>query len=306
MNIRFLDSQDTIYDVVLEHIDMDVIQISGQNLPEDNVSGFDVVDYTSENELYVVESYPDYTVVYDSGEDYVQFTSDTNTYYNYLIYDETSRFVKDIEVRVDQEVINGYGLQSGQGKKYREFSYELFDEYGFYLYKVVDGELVKTIEDERIAFLAGKKHTLDFETTKESKLVEINLACNHYIEEGIDYNGSHYSYTNDDQKNIATLMKFMETTNLSVPYHADGESCRAYSVDEFTAIFALQNYNLMHHTSYANQLKLYVNSLTTVDAINNVQYGQELTGEYLNTYNEMIGMTKAIAEQYLGAAVANI
>ena len=44
----------------------------------------------------------------------------------------------------------------------------------------------------------------------------------------------------------------------------------------------------VHHTTYHNQLKLYINSLQTKEEVNQVYYGMELSGEYLDTYNEIM------------------
>lgn len=44
-----------------------------------------------------------------------------------------------------------------------------------------------------------------------------------------------------------------------------------------------QKMNKAHHITYTNQLKLYVCSLTNKEDVESVTYGQDLTGEYLDT-----------------------
>ena len=69
-------------------------------------------------------------------------------------------------------------------------------------------------------------------------------------------------------------------------YHADGESCKLYTVDQIVSIYTTNAVNKMHHITYFNQLKMYIDSLETIDEIEIINYGDELTGECLNTYNE--------------------
>ena len=75
-------------------------------------------------------------------------------------------------------------------------------------------------------------------------------------------------------------------TNVPLYYHADGESCKLYTVEQIVNIYTTNATNKMHHITYFNQLKLYVNTLETNEEVELVNYGDELTGEYLKTYND--------------------
>lgn len=85
------------------------------------------------------------------------------------------------------------------------------------------------------------------------------------------------------------------------PYHADGESCRLYEPDEIASIYVLEETNLTHNTTYHNQLKLYIQTLTTKAEIEEVKYGEtELTGEYLETYNMIMAQAQEVIRHFIG------
>lgn len=137
-----------------------------------------------------------------------------------------------------------------------------------------------------------------FQSLINTKLQELSTQCQEAITSGIEYNGEHFSYTLTDQNNISNTFQLAMSTGLSVPYHADGQDCRLYSKEEIMNIYFSQETNVTHHTTYYNQLKQYVLTLTTEDEVSTVQYGQELTGEYLDTYNEIMQQASAIATAF--------
>ena len=59
----------------------------------------------------------------------------------------------------------------------------------------------------------------------------------------------------------------------------------------------------MHHTTYFNQLKLYVETLETIDEVNSVVYGQELTSTYIETYNNSMMQAQLVLETLLSKRV---
>lgn len=138
-----------------------------------------------------------------------------------------------------------------------------------------------------------------FQSFINSKLQELSNQCQKAITDGIEYNGEHFSYTLTDQNNISNTFQLAMSTGLSVPYHADGQDCRLYSKEEIMSIYFAQETNVTHHTTYYNQLKQYILTLTTEEEINAVEYGQELTGTYLETYNKIMEQASIIANTYV-------
>ena len=132
------------------------------------------------------------------------------------------------------------------------------------------------------------KPTID--ETKKTKISSLSSICNKSIVQGVDVeiDGKieHFSYNDEDQVNIKELFDLAVQTNVPLYYHADGESCKLYTIDQIVSIYTTNAVNKMHHITYFNQLKMYIDSLETIDEIEIINYGDELTGEYLNTYNE--------------------
>ncbi len=123
----------------------------------------------------------------------------------------------------------------------------------------------------------------------EMKIAEINAACNAAIITGFDYNQSHYSLAETDQINILAYMDAAKAGN-SIAYHADNEECRIYSANEFALIGAEAVKFKAYHTTYCNLLKFQVRGMADIDAVLAVKYGEtELTGEYLDRMNEIMG-----------------
>lgn len=138
-------------------------------------------------------------------------------------------------------------------------------------YKYIDGELVKKDESDI--------EKLDI--VKQAKISSMSTMCNQTIINGVDWNGEHYSLTLEDQNNINNL-KDMVSISEYIPYHPDGNggNCTFFTAEEFTQFYTYCFQFKLYHLTYYNQLKGYINSLTSVDAVLDVNYGMGLTGEY--------------------------
>lgn len=164
-----------------------------------------------------------------------------------------------------------------------------------FAYKYNEETMLLELDEDKLA----EKEKEAFQSFINTKLEELSTQCQEAITSGIEYNGEHFSYTLTDQNNISNTFQLAMSTGLSVPYHADGQDCRLYSKEEIMNIYFAQETNVTHHTTYFNQLKQYVLTLTTEEEVNAVEYGQELTGEYLDTYNEIMAQASMIANTYV-------
>ena len=143
-------------------------------------------------------------------------------------------------------------------------------------------------------------------TLDEAKVIKINELsniCNLMITNGVDLliddNLEHFSYNENDQVNIKEIFDLAVQTNVPMYYHADGESCKMYTVEQIVNLYATATTNKMHHTTYFNQLKRYVNDLDDVEDVQAVTYGQELFGTYLDTYNASMYQAQLVLEALL-------
>lgn len=156
----------------------------------------------------------------------------------------------------------------------------------------------KELTDEEKAALKEQ----EFISAKSNKINSMEEACKNAIETGIVIDGKQYAYTVQDQSNMLNAMSLAQQTGLEVPYHANGESCSLYNYTALATIYMQEQMNLTKNQTYFNQLKLYINSIDDVellDEINNIYYGTELTGEYLDTYNMIIEQSQQIMQKLI-------
>lgn len=294
MNIKIRDSKQTFNNIeVTIPIWRSIVQLSGDNLPTEP-KDFDVIN----EEGTIVDYFEGFNVVYDKGENYIQFTNDTNIYYNYLITDENGYIIR---TEISTEKLDEFLYQSGQGKQYKEPTLELFDADGVPLYKIADGELVETTDAEKRSVIDAN-YAEELKNAKIAKQAEISSTCEALIVKGVEINGESFAYELDDQNNILNNTNLALQTGLDVPYHAGGKPCRLFTPTEIVSIYIAQEHNLTHNVTYNNQLKLYVDTLTTVEEVNAVQYGQELTGDYLSTYQLIMAQADALTQAFVSGA----
>ena len=163
------------------------------------------------------------------------------------------------------------------------------DEYDILYEAVEKGEDIQveqeqsTPEDDTPPVDPNEAVTVDY--VKTTKIAELNYVCNKVIENGVDVQLSdgnlyHFSLTTQDQLNLITLQSMIAGGATSIPYHADGELCRYYSVDDISLVMDAATAHKTFHVTYFNSLKVYVNALEDITAIAGIQYGVEIPVEY--------------------------
>ena len=125
--------------------------------------------------------------------------------------------------------------------------------------------------------------TIDYVRT--AKISELSLNCRRTIEAGFDLDirgeTKHFSLTTQDQLNLMSLSITIQTQTQSlIPYHADGEECEFYTVEEINQIISEATTFKNYHLSYYNSLKAYINTLDTIEAIAAITYGTPVPDEY--------------------------
>lgn len=135
------------------------------------------------------------------------------------------------------------------------------------------------------------------------KLPEISAACEQAILAGasipLSAGEKRFAYTEKDQLNISEMFSAVLMGATSYPYHEDGGQCEMFTAADIVAIYTTLSMLKTSQLTYHNQLKHYVESLTTPEAVLAVTYGQELTGEYLDNYNTIVAQTQAQLEAIL-------
>ena len=135
-------------------------------------------------------------------------------------------------------------------------------------YKYIDGQFIKSNTDIRLQYI---------DEIKQAKINNMSLICKTIIEQGIEFGGSHYSLTTTDQINLMKLESVARfSPEMTLLYHADGEECRVFSNEEIIAIATIGIGWITFNTTYFNQLKAQILSMTDIDDIIAVNYGSPL------------------------------
>lgn len=123
------------------------------------------------------------------------------------------------------------------------------------------------------------------EFVKSSKIAELSAICNKLIENGVDVvlsdgESYHFSLTTQDQLNLITLQSMVVAGETMIPYHADDELCRYYSVADITLVMNAATAHKTYHVTYFNSLKEYVSALDSIADISAITYGVIIPDEY--------------------------
>lgn len=123
------------------------------------------------------------------------------------------------------------------------------------------------------------------EMVRENVINQMSAACNAAIVGGVDVTLSdgqtyHFSLNLEDQLNLLSLQGMIANGAEAVPYHADGEECRFFSTDDFTAVTTAATNWKLYNESYFNSLRAYIQSMETMEELLAVEYGMEVPAEY--------------------------
>ncbi|MBQ2902418.1 MAG: hypothetical protein IJE49_11315 [Agathobacter sp.] len=275
-------------------INFERTRLFGVNIPE-NTSGFDIYD-DDENLLHSCQNH---NVVYEVGEDFVEYTNDTYTYYIYYLYDNNN-FVTDIFSSWHDSMDNGILVDYGKGKKYAKPTTDLIfiDKDGFYNYKVVDGKIIEiTVEEKDVmkaerAIEADKASKLAFENNKIDKIKESKDLLALYLENhplvSKCHNGmeARYNVTLEKQSlmtsHYATYSIEKELgANPVLKWNSTGAEYEEWTEEEFVSLML--------------EIKAYVEPLVTLQQSYEVQIRNCITQEELDAIGimyEVYGITE--------------
>ena len=163
------------------------------------------------------------------------------------------------------------------------------DEYNTLFDAIQTGDDIKISEDEPSIPEELPQPDPDEEITvnfvKKAKIAEMSNDCNQMITGGFDVvlsdkESHHFSLTIQDQLNLITLSSLAASGETVIPYHADGELCRGYSVEDINLIVNAATEFKTYHVTYFNSLKAYIKNLSDISQINQIEYGIDIPAEY--------------------------
>ena len=142
------------------------------------------------------------------------------------------------------------------------------------------------------------------ESAIPQKVNEFSKICQQTIENGADIvfdeadaenTTEHFDFTTEDQANINSMFNAVLLGATEYPYHSKGNLCKVYTKDQISKIYITMQATVTGQNSYYNAMK---NFLETEFAgkrdeeseaqFRAIQYGDPLTGVYLENYNAMM------------------
>ena len=140
------------------------------------------------------------------------------------------------------------------------------------------------------------------EEVKEAKVSEMNSAQQQIVAYGCeveltDGTKERFTLTTNDQLSLNALsVKTLEGMQI-VPWHPADESvhCKFYSEEDMKKITDTCLNWVAYHVTYFRDLRIYIRSLQDKDAINAIQYGDDIPVEYQSTVLQSMPAERAIA-----------
>lgn len=177
--------------------------------------------------------------------------------------------------------------------EYETASISVIDESEYQqLFEAIDaGEEISNVTNDEDTYYQEDDNVVDSDSIitldylKTQKIKEMSYYCNQAIVNGFDVKLRdekihHFSLTVQDQLNLITLSSLAASGVDNIPYHADGELCEFFSVNDIQIIVNAATELKTYHTTYFNSLKLYIQSLSDIDDVSNVIYGVNIPDEY--------------------------
>lgn len=145
---------------------------------------------------------------------------------------------------------------------------------------------------------------LELESLKDTFIKYARLMCNAYIELGTDIelsdgNTYHFSLSIEDQQNIKNAVDVANFTKSEVPYHADGELCTMFSVEDINKVYTDAIMYITYHTTYFNMLKHYILNCADMETIIRSYYLMELPEIYNNKLNDIVFKSSNVVKNIL-------
>lgn len=132
------------------------------------------------------------------------------------------------------------------------------------------------------------------EEIKATKILEIESMKDQSIMEGVEYKDMIFTYSTSEQFTIKKKLEQSIQTESSVSI-----SGVSLNPEEIKELYTMLENNEVYHTLYAEQLTKFVNDLEVKELIQEVEYGQELWGEYLEQFNSKYEEEVSVIESFV-------
>lgn len=222
---------------------------------------------------------------------------------------DTFEHISKIEIIKNDEIVAVYtsfdtfANISYMGKVFFEDSQRFSDAMRVELSKTNIIDQVQRLQEDIHPVIDVNSMTL--EELRTYKLEQVAEACRQDIYDGDVItleNGSQerFTYNAEDQENIFSLLALIIVCPDidALPWHSTG-MCRMYSRRDLITICSTLLLRKTQLITYCNSLNMYIRNLNDREALLDVQYGQELKGEYSQNIATVMGLTITEMEKFM-------
>lgn len=149
-----------------------------------------------------------------------------------------------------------------------------------------------------------KPYNPTLDEVKESKKAEIKMKVQNEILSDVMIASYAFDYNESDMIAIRNAYEDSISSGMSVILKDSTGQSRELNEEEITDLYKKQEIKRLEKESYAQCLLDYIDGLTSKEAVNSVEYGDELTGKYLEKYNEKVSNTQSYIEKVISGKKA--
>lgn len=149
-----------------------------------------------------------------------------------------------------------------------------------------------------------KHYNPTLDEVKESKKAEIKMKVQNEILSDVMIASYAFGYNESDMIAIRNAYEDSISSGMSVILKDSTGQSRELNEEEITDLYKKQEIKRLEKESYAQCLLDYIDGLTSKEAVNSVEYGDELTGKYLEKYNEKVSNTQSYIEKVISGKKA--
>lgn len=160
---------------------------------------------------------------------------------------------------------------------------------------IIDGKYSADVDEDGDGILdvLPEEDCLTISFVKASKINSLSKMCSKMIVEGFDIALSdgytyHFSLKIVDQLNIRSLKSRADSGETALYYHADGQLCSCFTSNDIQMIYQKMQEVIDYNTIYYNSVKNYIMSITDINVISAINYGDEIPEEYQSEIFKLI------------------
>ena len=159
------------------------------------------------------------------------------------------------------------------------------------LYRQIEGGL--QISDDGSVYTAPPEpqepepYIPTLEEVQEAKVTEMDRTQQAIVQAGFevilaDGTTEHFDLTEKEQKHLAVLQGLIARGDEKIPWHTSDETehCKYYSNADMSKVVTAAFDLVTYHETYFRDLRIYIRSLATKEAVEAVTYGMEIPESY--------------------------